>query len=163
MSTSKLKAYEQLHVHIARNTKKRLADYAKAKGQSQGSITDAALREYLDEDQQTTLVLRELANLKRGMGKLQRNQDVQDAALAGFVQLWLAYHPPLPAEQKANAQRAAAQRFEQFVGFLEHQLKQQQGFSTRLAAAEGGMRQEAIQALLQQDQQGGEDNHAGTD
>ena len=156
MSESKVKAYERLHVHIPRKTKNRLAEYAKAKGQSQGSITDAALREYLDEDQQTTLVLRELANLKRSMGKLQRNQDVMDSALAGFVQLWLAYHPPLPAEQKASAQRAAAQRFEQFVGYLENQLKQQQGFSTRLAAAEGDMRQDAVQALLNQQQGRGE-------
>ena len=51
MSESKVKAYDQLHVHIQRKTKKRLTDYAKAKGQSQGSITDAALREYLDDDQ----------------------------------------------------------------------------------------------------------------
>ena len=158
MSEPKVKAYDQLHVHIQRKTKKRLADYAKAKGQSQGSITDAALREYLDDDQgqQNTLLLRELANLKRSMVKLQRNQDVQDAALAGFVQLWLAYHPPLPAEQKDGAQRAAAQRFEQFVGFLEKQLQQQQGFNTRLTATEDDMRQEAVQALLNQEQDRGE-------
>ena len=161
---SQSKAYDRLHVHIPRKTKKRLAEYALAKGQSQGSITDAALREYLDDDQgqQNTLVLRELATLKRSMGKLQHNQDVQDAALAGFVQLWLAYHPPLPAEQKANAQRAAAQRFEQFVGFLEKQLQQQQGFSSRLTT-ERDMRKEAVQALLNQEQQGRGGTDADTD
>lgn len=46
---SKPVPYAALNIRIQNATKKRLEAYAAAKGQSQGSIVEAALREYLDD------------------------------------------------------------------------------------------------------------------
>lgn len=143
-----------LHVHIQRNTKQRLQAYAAAKDQSQGSIVEAALREYLDESSQQALVLRELQSLRRGMSRLERNLDVLDAALAGYVQFWLAYNPPLPDGQKQQAQTLAAQRFEQFLTFLQQQIRTQHTFMAQLQA-EDWEQQDAVRALLAMEQDQG--------
>lgn len=143
-----------LHVHIQRNTKQRLQAYAAAKDQSQGSIVEAALREYLDESSQQALVLRELQSLRRGMSRLERNLDVLDAALAGYVQFWLAYNPPLPDSQKQQAQTLAAQRFEQFLTFLQQQIRTQHTFMAQLQA-EDWEQQDAVRALLAMEQDQG--------
>lgn len=146
------KAYAQLHVQIQRDTKKRLEAYSAAKGQSQGSIIEAALREYLDDSSQQTLVLRELGRLRRGVGRMERNLDVLDVALAGYVQFWLAYNPPLPEGQKAQAQALAASRFDQFIAFLQQQLGQQRTFTARMAG-DDLIRNEDIRALLDMEQE----------
>lgn len=137
----------RLDVHVHPQTKKRLLAYSTAKGQSQGSIVDAALREYLDDSKQATLILRELGRLRRGVGRLERNLDILDAGLAGFVQMWLAYNPPLPEGQKQQAQSMAEGRFGQFLLFLREQLRQRKNFSAQVAE-DDLLRHEDIRALL---------------
>ena len=144
------KAYDRMHISIQRETKQRLHEYAAAKGLSKGSIVEAALREYLDDHWETELVLKELGKLRRGVNRLERGMDVMDAVLSGYVQLWLAYHPPLPQDQKAQAQKLAAMRFEQLITFLQNQLSQQRTFGARMAE-ETLLKREDIRSLLDQE------------
>ena len=111
---------------------------------------EAALREYLDEHWETELVIKELGRLRRGVNRLERGMDVMDAVLSGYVQLWLAYHPPLPQGQKAQAQKLAALRFEQLITFLQNQLSQQRTFGARMAE-ETLLKREDIRSLLDQE------------
>ena len=147
---SAAKLYDRVTVNLQRDTKQRLHEYAIAKGVSKGSIIEAALREYLDDHLETELVLKELGRLRRGVGRLERGMDVMDAVLSGYVQLWLAYHPPLPEDQKAQAQKLAALRFEQLVQFLQNQLSKQRTFGARMAD-ETLLQQEHIRSLLDQE------------
>ena len=144
------KAYDRMHISIQRETKQRLHEYAAAKGLSKGSIVEAALREYLDDHWETELVLKELGKLRRGVNRLERGMDVMDAVLSGYVQLWLAYHPPLPQDQKVQAQKLAALRFEQLITFLQNQLSQQRTFGARMAE-ETLLKREDIRSLLDQE------------
>lgn len=144
------KNYDRIHISLQRETKQRLHEYAAAKGLSKGSIVEAALREYLDDHWETELVLKELGRLRRGVNRLERGMDVMDAVLSGYVQLWLAYHPPLPQDQKVQAQKLAAQRFEQLITFLQNQLSQQRTFGSRMAE-ETLLKREDIRSLLDQE------------
>lgn len=144
------KHYDRIHISLQRETKQRLHEYAAAKGLSKGSVVEAALREYLDEHWETELVLKELGRLRRGVNRLERGMDVLDAVLSGYVQLWLAYHPPLPQDQKAQAQKLAAQRFEQLITFLQNQLSQQRTFGARMTE-ETLLKREDIRSLLDQE------------
>lgn len=142
-----------LHVNLPEDTKKRLVAYASAKGISQGSVVDAALRDYFNETLQADLILTELGRLRRGIGRLERNADITDAALAGYIQMWLAYKPPMAADQKQKAQAQAADRFDQFITFLQTQLEQQRTFSS-LVAEDDLMMNKDIRALLDMEQEG---------
>ena len=137
----------RLDVHVHPQTKKRLLAYSAAKGQSQGSIVDAALREYFDDAKQATLILRELGRVRNAVARLERNQDVLDAGVAGFVQMWLAYNPPLPEGLKAKAQAQAEQRFGQFIKFLREQLRQRKNFIAQMVE-DDLLRNEDIRTLL---------------
>jgi hypothetical protein len=150
---SKPVPYAALNARIQNDTKKRLEAYAAAKGQSQGSIVEAALREYLDDSSQATLILRELGRLRRAVGRIERNLDVMDAGLAGFVQMWLAYNPPLPGEQKEAAQAMASERFDQFITFIQHQIRQHKTFIAQVAE-DDLLKNEDIRALLDMEGEG---------
>jgi len=141
------KATAVLHVHLQKDTKKKLVAYAAAKDQSQGSIVEAALRDYLDDTLQADMILRELGRLRRGVGRLERNMDVLDAGLSGYVQMWLAYKPPMQQDQKAHAQAMAADRFDQFITFIQKQLEQQRTFIGSVAD-DDLLKNEDIRALL---------------
>ena len=146
---AKAKHTDRIHAHINYAVKQRLNEYAALKGQTQASVIEAALQEYLDDEARSTLVLRELKQLRRGLNRVERNMDVLDAALAGYVQLWLAYNPPLPEAQKVHAQRMATQRFEQLLTFLQNQLRQRRTFTARLGD-ETLQEQEMLRELLDQ-------------
>lgn len=136
-----------LHVHLQKETKKKLVAYAAAKGQSQGSIVEAALRDYLDDTLQADLILRELGRVRRGVGRLEKNMDVLDAAIAGYVQMWLAYKPPMADDQKQHAQAMAAERFDQFITFIQKQLEQDRTFIAQVSE-DDLLKNEDIRALL---------------
>lgn len=141
------KAIAVLHVHIRKQTKKKLLGYTAAKDQSQGSVVDAALSEYLDDAIQADLILRELGRLRRGVSRIERNMDVLDAAIAGYVQMWLAYKPPMAEDQKQHAQALAADRFDQFITFIQKQLEQQRTFIGQVSD-DDLLKNEDIRALL---------------
>lgn len=137
----------RLDVHIHPETKQRLLVHVAASGESQGSVVDAALRDYLDSSSLAILTRHELGELRGATARMERNLETLDASLAGFVQMWLAYHPPLPEEQKAPAQVMAEKRFAQFVRFLQGQLRQRKNFIAQLA--ENGLLGDGdIRALL---------------
>lgn len=137
----------RLDVHIHPETKQRLLVYVAASGKSQGSVVDAALRDYLDGSSLAIQTRYELDKLRGSMERIGRNLETLDASLTGFIQMWLAYHPPLSEEQKAPAQVMAERRFGQFIRFLQGQLHQRKNFIAQVAE-DDLLRNETIRALL---------------
>ena len=76
-----------------------------------------------------------------------------DAGLAGFVQMGLAYNPPLPNGQKEAAQAMAAERFDQFITFIQHQIRQHKTFIAQVAE-DNLLKNEDIRALLDMEGEG---------
>lgn len=123
-----IKRNDRLSLSIPHETKQRLVAYAAARGQSQGSIVDAALREYLDDNVQATLVLRELGRMRRGVARLEQQASISDVVLKGFITMWLAHNPSLPKNQEEQASSQASLRMDEFIKYVRQQLSQQQGF-----------------------------------
>ncbi len=136
-------------VYLRPSTKKKLSGYAAGRGQTMSSVVDAAISEYIDDTGQSTLILRELSRIRRGVGRLEKNLDVVDAALAGYIQMWLAYNPPLPPDQKEAAQAMASDRFDQFIDFVKRQVSQNRSF-VRQIAEDDLFQDEDISRLLEE-------------
>lgn len=122
----------RLDVHIHPETKQRLLMHVAASGQSQGNVVDAALRDYLDGSSLAIQTRNELEKLHESMERIGHNLETLDAGLAGFVQMWLAYNPPLPEGQKAPAQVMAERRIGQFIEFMREQLRQRKTFTAQM-------------------------------
>ena len=106
---------EQVHGYVPTALRRRLRLYAAKQGVSESSVTHAALARYLDDTQDTPLLLRKLNRIERHLGRVHRHADILASAFATFVQVWLAHTPRLPESERPLAERLALQRFAEFV------------------------------------------------
>lgn len=104
----------QIHPRLSADLGKRLRTFASAKGSSQNSVVQSALKKYLDDGYDGTLILRRLDRLSRAVINTHRDVTVVADALATFVQVFFAQTPPLSESAKAAAERSALMRYEQF-------------------------------------------------
>lgn len=103
---------------------RQLAAYGAASGMTTSFIVQAALRQYLDRTDDKTLLLGQLARLRRACDRTQRDLEIYMEAFAIYVKLWFAHTPHIPDHNKDYARRTAESRFAQFQ---EHLVEQFQG------------------------------------
>jgi len=108
----------QIHPYIQPEVRKRLRIYAGRKGVSESAVAQSALIRYLDDTNESALIIKRLDRLSRGLGRAQRDVEVLSEAFAIFVQLWLAHTPRLPDAERPAAERSALARFSQFLDHL---------------------------------------------
>ena len=101
---------------------KNLRQYCAKTGKSISSVANAAMRAYLDETTDTKLLFRRLDKHTRALTKANRDIQLMAEALSVFVKIWFAHTPRIPDSDKDNAQRYAAQRYEQFCDYVAKQI-----------------------------------------
>ncbi len=109
-----------------------LADYARRKRVSQGSVVEAALASHLSPDGADRLeaaLSRRLDRLSRQTDQLQRHLTIANETLALFVRFWLTATPPLPDSHQAAAQAKGRERFEAFVETMGRRLARGRTFA----------------------------------
>jgi hypothetical protein len=97
---------------------KQLAAYSAAMGTTTSFVVQAALRQYLDRTDDKTLLLGQLARLRRALDRTQRDLEIHMEAFAIYVKLWFAHTPSIPDNAKDYARRTAESRFAQFQEHL---------------------------------------------
>ncbi|MCB2181343.1 MAG: hypothetical protein KQH63_04925 [Desulfobulbaceae bacterium] len=97
---------------------RRFKTYCRAKGLTESSVVEAALQEYLDDSKDINLLYRRLDRQNRALGRMERDLNVLSEFMAVFIQVWFAYTPQLPEEEKPAAQRLAMGRYRQFVAHV---------------------------------------------
>ena len=102
---------------------KQLAAYSAAMGTPTSFVVQAALRQYLDRTDGKTLLLGQLARLRRACDRTQRDLEIHMEAFAIYVKLWFAHTPCLPDKAKDSARRTAESRFAQFQEYLVEQFQ----------------------------------------
>ena len=148
--TSKTNKPVQLHVHIHQPTKQRLKEYALSKGQSQGAIVEAALRDYFDDASDQTLLLKEMTRLKRSTHRMEEHLDILDVAFTSVVRMWMMTQTPLTEEQLEDARHMADISMKDFITFVDTSLashSKRRMFRTSLSQ-EALFSQEDIGAVL---------------
>lgn len=108
-------AKQKIHPYLSFDLHKEFKTYCKAKGLTESSVAEAAIREYLDDSKDITLLYRRLDRMNRGFGRLERDLNITSEFLALFVQVWFAYTPQLPESEKESAQRLSMKRYNNFL------------------------------------------------
>jgi CRP-like cAMP-binding protein len=104
----------RLHPYVEEARAKRLSTYCAATGIASSSVIEAALRQYLDETSDKTLILRLLGRLARAQVRTQRDLEVLSEAFAVWVRIWFA-HTPRIEDGTELARRTAESRYARFV------------------------------------------------
>jgi CRP-like cAMP-binding protein len=104
----------RLHPYVEEALAKRLSAYCAATGIASSSVIEAALRQYLDETSDKTLILRLLGRLARAQARTQRDLEVLSEAFAVWVRVWFA-HTPRVDDAAELARRTAESRYARFV------------------------------------------------
>ena len=101
---------------------RRLEAYGLANRTSESAVVDEALTQYLDGIADSSLLLRRLDRLGRGVARAQRDLELLSEAFAVFTKLWFAHTPPVPDDMKPSARTSAQIRFRQFVDHVTEQF-----------------------------------------
>lgn len=102
---------------------KQLVAYSAATGTTTSFVVQAALRQYLDRTGDKTLLMGQLARLRRACDRTQRDLEIHMEAFAIYVKLWFAHTPSIPDKAKDSARRTAESRFAQFQEYLVEQVQ----------------------------------------
>jgi hypothetical protein len=105
----------RLHPYVEEALAKRLSAYCAATGIASSSVIEAALRQYLDETSDKTLILRLLGRLARAQVRTQRDLEVLSEAFAVWVRVWFAHTPRIDDGAMELARRTAESRYARFV------------------------------------------------
>ncbi len=127
------KQQKRIHPYISHDLQKRLKNFCKAKSASESSVVEAAIKEYLDDNNDTTLLFRRLDRHGRALDRLSRDVDVMSEAFAVFVQMWFAHTPTVSDSEKDAAKAQAWRRYQQFTEFVAGQLSKGHRFIDDLA------------------------------
>jgi len=112
----------RLHPYVEEALAKRLSTYCAATGIASSSVIEAALRQYLDETSDKTLILRLLGRLARAQVRTQRDLEVLSEAFAVWVRIWFAHTPSMEGAAKEFARGTVESRFAQFVEQIAERL-----------------------------------------
>src|SRR5271155_1472808 len=104
----------RLHPYVEEALAKRLSTYCAATGIASSSVIEAALRQYLDETSDKTLILRLLGRLARAQVRTQRDLEFLSEAFSVWVRIWFA-HTPRIEDGTELARRTAESRYARFV------------------------------------------------
>jgi hypothetical protein len=121
-SSSADRRRQQVHPYLRRDVYQRLKAYCARRGVTDTAVIETALRQYLDQSSDPTLIIRRLDRTGRAVDRVRREIDVLSEFVSTWVRVWFAHTPPLPEAARDGAQRSAAKRYEQMLDFVAKRL-----------------------------------------
>lgn len=146
-----MKKRAKIQGYISPDLEKRLKQYCKAHNNcSESSVAEAAIQQFLDDTNDTALLLRRLDRQGRALERLQRDLDIQMEAFAVFTQIWFSHMPQLADEQKAAARHQGENRYKQYLDHVSKQFSSGHRFLDDLVKDEPAT-QEELAKLVEQE------------
>ncbi len=108
----------RVHARVALDVGQRLASYCAATRTTERAVVEAALRQYLDNTSDMSLLLRRHDRLGRAQARTQRDLEILSQAFATFIRLWFAHTPAVSQDARKAVQASAEGRYRQFVDYV---------------------------------------------
>jgi hypothetical protein len=121
-----------IHPRVAEEMYQRLRAYSARRRVTVNAVVVTALRQYLDQTSDATLLMRRLDRLTRRVVRVSREVELALEFLSVWSRFWFAHTPQLPEEAKAGANKLAAKRYEQMVDHLGKHLAGPQRLATEV-------------------------------
>jgi predicted transcriptional regulator len=116
---------QRLSVYLDPDLKRRLADFAERRGQSDSLVAEAAIASFLSPDadeRKEAAIGKRLDRIDRTIQRLERDVGIANEAFALFVRFWLASTASLPETAQAGSRAKGGERYDKFLEALGRRL-----------------------------------------
>jgi predicted transcriptional regulator len=116
---------QRLSVYLHPDLKRRLADFAERRGQSDSLIAEAAIASFLSPDadeRKEAATVKRLDRIDRTIQRLERDVGIANEAFALFIRFWLISTASLPDTVQAAARAKGGERYDKFLVALGRRL-----------------------------------------
>ncbi|MBN8933896.1 MAG: CopG family transcriptional regulator [Rhizobium pusense] len=116
---------QRLSVYLDPDLKRRLADFAERRGQSDSLIAEAAIASFLSPDadeRKEAAIGKRLDRIDRSIQRLERDVGIANEAFALFIRFWLNSTASLPETAQAAARAKGGERYDKFLEALGRRL-----------------------------------------
>ncbi|MNL34245.1 hypothetical protein D3C87_1562080 [compost metagenome] len=116
---------QRLSVYLDPDLKRRLADFAEGRSQSDSLVAEAAIASFLSPDadeRKEAAIGKRLDRIDRNIQRLERDVGIANEAFALFVRFWLTSTAPLPESTQAAARAKGGERYDKFLEALGRRL-----------------------------------------
>ncbi|WLD96311.1 CopG family transcriptional regulator [Agrobacterium leguminum] len=116
---------QRVSVYLDPDLKRRLADFAERRGQSDSLIAEAAIASFLSPDadeRKEAAIGKRLDRIDRSIQRLERDVGIANEAFALFIRFWLNSTASLPETVQAAARAKGGERYDKFLEALGRRL-----------------------------------------
>lgn len=123
---------KQMNTRLPIHMVQQIKYIASERGVSDGSIVEAALRDYLGKTEHEEVLLKKSDKLSRQMERLRRENKVIFEVLTTFVRVYLTHAQDIPENDKTNAELKAARKFTRFMELVSKSMDENKPFFDEL-------------------------------
>lgn len=105
---------------------------AQERGVTDGSIVEAALREFLGKTEQEEILLKKMDRLSRQLESMRREQKAVLEVMSSFIRVYLTHEREIPDHEKTAAELKGARRFSRFMDLVAAELEKNKPFFDEL-------------------------------
>lgn len=128
----KLLNSKQVNTRLPLHMVQQIKFVAQERGVTDGSIIEAALREFLGKTEQEEILLKKMDRLSRQLENIRREQRTVLEVLSSFIRVYLTHEQEIPEHEKTAAELKGARRFARFMDLVAAELDSNKPFFDEL-------------------------------
>lgn len=123
---------KQVNTRLPLHMVQQIKYVASERGVSEGSIVEAALRDYLGKTEYEEILLKKSDKLSRQLERLRREHKAMFEVMTTFVRVYLTHTQEIPEHDKTNAELKGARKFNRFMELVTKALEENKPFFDEL-------------------------------
>jgi hypothetical protein len=128
----KLLNSKQMNTRLPIHMVQQIKYVAQERGISEGSIVEAALRDYLGKTEHEEILLKKSDKILRQIERSRREQRTMFEVLSSFIRVYLTHAQDIPEHEKTNAELKGARKFTRFMELVAKALDENKPFFDEL-------------------------------
>jgi len=128
----KLLNSKQLNTRLPLHMVQQVKYVAHERGVTDGSIVEAALREFLGKTEHEEILLKKMDRVSRQLERMRREQNAMLEVLSAFIRVYLTHEREIPESEKNQAELKGARRFTRFMDLVASELDKNKPFIDEL-------------------------------
>lgn len=132
----KLLNSKQLNTRLPLHMVQQVKYVAQERGVTDGSIVEAALREFLGKTEQEEILLKKMDRVSRQLERMKREHRAMLEVMSSFIRVYLTHEREIPENEKPNAELKGARRFARFMDLVASELDKNKPFFDELEQKE---------------------------
>jgi hypothetical protein len=128
----KLLNSKQVNTRLPLHMVQQIKFVAQERGVTDGSIIEAALREFLGKTEQEEILLKKMDRLSRQLENMRREQKAMLEVMSSFIRVYLTHEGEISEHEKTAAELKGARRFARFMDLVAVELDKNKPFFDEL-------------------------------